>query len=652
MKKIVILGGGYGGVVTGKHLAKKFKKNRDVQIQLIDRNPYHTLLTELHEVAANRTPEDAIRIELKKMFEGRNVDVVLDNIESIDFKANQLRSAEVTYDYDYLVIGTGCKPSFFGIPGAEENALTLWSYEDAIRLKEQVRTMFGLASKETDAGKRRKMLSFVVVGAGFTGIELIGELSEYRDELCREYNFNRADVRLVVADMAPKILPILPDKLIEKSARYLEKRGVEIITSAKITGVNKGSVVLGEQELEADTIVWTAGVEGSDLVGNLDVQQQGRKRIVTNDKLQSVDHDNVYIVGDNIFFIPEGETRPVPQMVENAEQAGPIIAHNIHAEITGQPKKSYKPGFHGTMVSIGSRYGVANVGMPNKMFQVSGFLAMFFKHMINLYYLFTVAGFNKVWTYMMHEFFHVNNRRSFVGGHFSKRSPNFWLLPLRLFVGYKWLSEGLDKLPKVWNHPNTIFLIPASSKAADATSAASEAAGAVSTTVDAQSAASAVGSAKEAVEAMPVPHFITNMVNGFMDIFFYHSDGSFTALASVFQFCMVLAELAIGVLLIVGLFTAISSIATVGLGVMIWSSSMASTEMLWYLAAGIALIGGSGSVFGLDYYVLPWLKKHWKGIPLVRKWYLYTEEGPELGALRKPALPASGSKSASAGQSK
>ena len=127
MKKIVILGGGYGGVVTGKHLAKLFKKDKDVSIQLIDRNPYHTLLTELHEVAANRAPEDSVKIELKKIFAGQKVDVVLDSIDNIDFAAKELRSAKTTYKYDYLVIGTGCKPTFFGIPGAEEHSLTLWS---------------------------------------------------------------------------------------------------------------------------------------------------------------------------------------------------------------------------------------------------------------------------------------------------------------------------------------------------------------------------------------------------------------------------------------------------------------------------------------------------------------------------------------------
>ncbi|MNN11912.1 hypothetical protein D3C81_1248870 [compost metagenome] len=277
------------------------------------------------------------------------------------------------------------------------------------------------------------------------------------------------------------------------------------------------------------------------------------------------------------------------------------------------------------MVCIGSRYGVANVGLPNKMFMLSGFMAMLSKHMINMYYLFTVAGFTQMWTYMMHEFFHVHNRRSFLGGHFSKRSPNFWLFPLRIFVGYKWLEEGLDKLPKVWKDPNNIFLIPASPNAGDAISAASEAAGAVTTTVDAQSAASAVESASTAVTALPVPGFIKSIVGWFMDVFFYTADGGYTALATVFQFFMVFAEIAIGVLLILGLFTAVASAVTVALGVMIWSSSMASTEMLWYMTAGVALIGGSGSMLGLDYYVLPWLKKQWKKIPLVRRWYLYTD---------------------------
>ncbi|SEU29851.1 NAD(P)/FAD-dependent oxidoreductase [Paenibacillus sp. NFR01] len=627
MKKIVILGGGYGGVLTAKKLAKKFKNDKEVEIKLIDKNPYHTLLTELHEVSANRAPEDSIKIDLKKIFAGLKVDVVLDEIKNIDFSGKKLASEKATYAYDYLVIGTGSKPTFFGIPGAEENTFPFWSYDDAVALKRQIRDMYTKAAKERDAAVRRSMLTFVIIGAGFTGVELVGEMAEQRDELCKEFFIDPSEVRLIVADMAPKVLPILPDKLIQKAEQRLKKLNVEIVTGAKITEVGEGSVALGEKNVvDSHTIVWTAGVEGSELVGTLnDVQQQGRKRIMTNEHLESVDHKNVYVVGDNIFFIPEGETRPVPQMVENAEQAAPVIANNITADIKGTAKKAYKPGFHGTMVSIGSRYGVANVGLPGKLFMLTGFMAMLSKHFINMFYLSQVVGFNKVWTYMMHEFFHVENRKSFVGGYFSRRSPNFWLVPLRMLLGGMWLYEGIDKLRKIWDDPNKIFLIPAPPNATDAASSASQAVDAVKDTVDAQSAASAVSTAKEAVQALWVPGWIYDITNWFMDLMFYNNDGTYTFLAKWFQIGMVCAEIVLGVMLIVGLFTAIASIATIGLAVMIWSSKMASTEMLWYVGAAIACIGGSGSVFSLDYYVLPWLKKQWKKIPLVRRWYLFTD---------------------------
>jgi NADH dehydrogenase len=124
---------------------------------------------------------------------------------------------------------------------------------------------------------------------------------------------------------------------------------------------------------------------------------------------------------------------------------------------------------------------------------------------------------------------------------------------------------------------------------------------------------------------LPVPEFVYKITNWFMDLMFYSPDGSYTFLAKWFQIGMVCAEIVFGIMLIVGLFTAISSIATIGMALMIWSSRMASTEMLWYVAAAVACIGGSGSTLGLDYYVLPWLKKQWKRIPLVRRWYLYTD---------------------------
>jgi NADH:ubiquinone reductase (H+-translocating) len=609
VKQIIVLGGGYGGVLTAKKLGKQLKNQRDVRITLIDRKPFHTLLTELHEVAANRVDEDSIKIDLKKIFAGfKNVDVVLDEISNIDFKSQTLSSDKQTYRYDYLVIGTGSKPTFFGIPGADQHAFTLWSYEDALRIREHIATMFRKAVRERDPQTRKEMLTFVVVGAGFTGVEMVGELAEYVQRLCKDFHVDPADVNIHSLDMAPKILPILPDSLIQKAEKYLLEMGVKITVGTKITGVKENGVILGEQEIDSKTVIWTAGVEGADLIDNVDVQKNGRKRIVTNDKLQTIEYNNVYVVGDNIFYIPEGAKMPVPQMVENAELAAPVVAHNIVADLTKQPLQSYKPTFHGTMVCIGSRWGVANVGTPKKMYQMTGWMAMFVKHLINMWYLFQVCGFNKVYSYMLHEFFHVKDNRSFLGGHFAKRSPNFWLVPLRIFVGIMWLNEGLAKLGKVLQDPGNIFLIP---PPGDGTAGASVAEGAEG--------------AVEAVQALQVPGFIRSIVDGSMNLLFYNNDGGYTALAAVFQTGMVLAEVVFGILLIVGLFSAISSIATVLMGLMVWSSGMASAEMLWFLFAGVALIGGSGSTLGLDYYVLPRLKRAWKKIPFVKRWYLFAD---------------------------
>lgn len=615
MKHIVVLGGGYGGVLTAKKLAIRLKKHRDVRITLIDRKPFHTLLTELHEVVGNRCEEDSIKVELSKIFaEFKNVTVVMDEITDIDFDKTVLRSETNTYSYDYLVLGTGSKPTFWGTPGAEENTFTLWSYEDAIKLREHIPNMFRAAVKERNPERRQEMLTFVVIGAGFTGIEVIGELAEYTQELCNEFYVDPSEVHLHVIDIMEKILPTLPDPLIEKAAKKLRKLGVSIDLQSKITAVEKNCVCIGDKKLSSGTIIWNAGVEGSDLVGNLDLEQKGRKRIQTNEKLQTLEHDNVYVVGDNIFFIPEGEAAPVPQMVENAEHAAPLIAYNIAADIKKQEKKTYKPTFHGTMVCIGSRYGVAYVGTPKKMYQLSGFFAMLIKHMINMLYFFQICGFNKVYSYALHEFFHVKNNRSFIGGHLAKRSPNFWLVPLRVFVGLMWFIEGFKKAMQIWKDPSDVFLIPA--KTVDGVAA-------VTAEVDAEGVAIVSEYAGEA--ALWVPGFVQDMVTWSMELIFFKSNGDYNALAYIFQGGMVLAEIAVGCLLMAGLFTALASIASIGMGAMVWISSMAPLDMLWYMIASVALIGGSGSTIGLDYYVLPWLKKYYKRIPIVRRWYIYSD---------------------------
>jgi len=626
-KKIVVLGAGYGGILAAKKLAKKLKKHEDVEITIIDKNCYHTMLTELHEVAAARVPEEAVKINLQKVFAGRNVNVFLDEVKAIDTKNKVLKGHVTNYEYDYLVIGTGSRPTYYGIKGAREHTLPLWSYEDSVRIKEHILDRFRRAACEKNPHEMQKYLTFIVVGCGFTGIEMVGELAEWRDKLCEDFHINCSEVRLYVVDMLPTVLPMCEPSLIKKTEKRLKKLRVEVLTKTVISEVSEHDVCINETGcIETRTVIWTAGIEGSKFVENHDFNLNGRGRIVTNKYLQTERHEEIYVVGDNIFYIPEGEERPVPQMVENAEHSASTVAKNIVADIKGEEKKEYKPSFHGFMVCIGGRYGIAQLQFGKKKLKISGFFALVIKHFINLIYFIQVAGFNKIWTYAMHEVFHVPDRRSLFGGHFAKASPNFWLVPLRIFIGYKWLEQGLHKLPDVLSDPTKIFLIPAK---VSATSGATVEAIAEAV-VDATSAATqATGATAEAVTtwgaALPVPEFIQTMVNWSMDLMFYTQDGGFTFMATLFQTVMVLGEIAVGLMLIAGLFTAVGSIWSILMGMMIWASGMAPFEMLWYMIGSCATIGGSGSTFGMDYYVLPYLKKKWKKLKFVRKLYIYTD---------------------------
>ncbi len=610
--RIVVLGGGYGGVLTAKKLVHKLKKHSDTEITLIDLNAYHTMLTELHEVAAGRVPEQSVRIELKTIFSGRPVRIVQDEIIHVDFDAQVLTSAKAQYAYDYLVLGTGSKPTFFGVKGAEEHCFQLWSYDDAVRLKEHIISQFRKASNERDQEARKNMLRFITVGCGFTGVEMAGELAEWTPRLCREFRIDPDEVELLTVDVLPKVLPIFPDKLIEKVERRLDKLGVKVHTSTGVEEVGSDHAILGNLgTVKSDTVIWTAGIEGSTLAGSLALKKEARHRVVTNEFLQAVENPRVFVVGDNAFAIVGDMQRPVPQMVENAEHSSALVAHNVCAALDQQPLKVYDPQFHGAMVSVGGGYGVAHLGLPGKFFSISGFPAMFVKHLINLVYFFQVAGFTKCWSYLKFEFFKVPDRRSFVGGHFAKASPNFWLVPIRLFMGFKWLLEGLAKLPRILQDPSKVFLIPP--PVYDSVSGATQ-------PVEAgEGAATAFG------EVLPVPDFVTDITGWFMDIFFYTPDGGFTFLAQAFQAVLVMGEVAVGLCLISGLLTFPVSIAAILMCLMFWASGSAAHEMLWYIAASFATMGGSGSVFGLDYYVLPWLKRHWKRIPFIRKWYLFID---------------------------
>jgi NADH dehydrogenase len=310
--------------------------------------------------------------------------------------------------------------------------------------------------------------------------------------------------------------------------------------------------------------------------------------------MQSVDYDNVYVVGDNSYLEEDG--KGLPQIVETALQTAETAVTNIVADIQNKSKKAHKSNYHGLMVSIGSKFAVASVMGVS----LSGFFATAMKHLTNIHYLFGVAGFNAVTAYLSHEIFNVKNRRSILGGHASAKSHSFWLAILRVYVGVMWFLESYHKIQEGWL---TSLKIPMFMT--DATASASAAEGA------------ADGAANAAPTVVPIlsnpPHFFTSM----MDLF--------KPFGMQFQIMIVLAEMVIGLALIAGLFTFLASAASVFLCTNFILSAMGGWDILWFIFAGIALMGGAGRSLGLDYYVMPWLKRQWNKTKLARKTYLFLE---------------------------
>lgn len=626
-KNIVVVGAGYSGVSATKFLAKKLKKDNDVQITLIDRHSYHTMMTELHEVAGGRVEPEAIQYDLQRLFaRQKNVQLVTDTVTGID-KENKIVTTKLgSYAFDYLILGMGGEPNDFGTPGVKEHGFTLWSFEDSVRIREHILTTVAKAAIEPDAAVRRAMLTFVVCGSGFTGIEMIGELVDWKARLAKEYKLDPSEFSLKVVEAMPTILNMLGRNDAAKAERYLKEQNVELVLNAPIIEVAADHIKLKDGSMvPTHTLIWTAGVKGTTDAADFGLEVARGNRLVANEYMEAkgYEENNIYIIGDLVFY-EEFPNTPTPQIVQAAEQTGHTAAANIVADIKGGEKHKFKGNYQGFMVSIGAKWGVAN--LFNKI-HLSGFLAIVMKHIVNLKYFFDIRSGYYMFQYMMHEFFHIKDDRNVTRGHSSRYGNVLWSVPLRVFYGLVWFIEAAKKIvgEGSWLKPGTWFgegswftgnsVFPWTWDYVDAASAASDATSAASGAGETVEAAAKFGLSYAYGETpMAVLDSAPEWFSNIMKIMMPNME-----VAMFFQKMMVFVEIGIALALMAGLFTWLMSASTIALVVTFCLSGMFFWVNIWFIPVAFALMNGSGRAVGLDRWVIPWLQKTlgkwWYGTP-------------------------------------
>ncbi|EGO5992012.1 NAD(P)/FAD-dependent oxidoreductase [Enterococcus faecalis] len=641
-QNIVVAGAGYAGVSATKFLAKKFKKDTDVTITLIDRHSYHTMMTELHEVAGGRVEPEAIQYDLQRLFSRKkNVKLVTDTVTGIDKENKVVKTLAGSYPFDQLILGMGGEPNDFGTPGVKENGFTLWSFDDAVKIRHHIEATVAKAAIEPDAEVRKAMLTFVVCGSGFTGIEMVGELIDWKDRLAKDAKIDPDEITLMVVEAMPTILNMLSRNDAAKAERYLEKKNVQLLLNSPIVEVAADHIKLKDgSEVPTHTLIWTAGVKATSDAADFGLEAARGSRLVANEYMQAKGYEdkNIYIIGDLVYY-EETPNTPTPQIVQAAEQTGHTAAANIVADIKGGEKHAFKGNYQGFMVSIGAKWGVAN--LFDKI-HLSGFLAIIMKHIVNLKYFFDIRSGYYMFQYIMHEIFHIKDDRSVARGHTSRYGNVLWSVPLRVFYGMVWLVESMKKIvgngdylkPSTWFGDGSWFtdkvVFPFPWLQEQVTTGASQATETATTAASGAADAAASGGADAATQAA---HFGLSYAYGEtpMQVFdhmpkWFESVMKFMMpnqeVALFMQKFMTIVEVCIALALIAGLFTWLSSAATIGLTIAFCLSGMFYWVNIWFIFVAFALMNGSGRAVGLDRWVIPWIQrklgKAWYGTPKAR----------------------------------
>lgn len=375
-KRILILGSGFGGLYTALHLEKKLRSYSDVELTLVNRENFFLFTPMLHEVAAGDLDLTHIVNPVRKLLSRTHF--FNGDIKRIDLKERRVivAHADDNHDhelaYDYLILALGSVTNFYNLPGLAENALTMKSLSDAIRLRSRLIKNLEEADFECACEDRSRLLTVVVVGGGFAGVETIASVNDFVREAIEFYpKLSEKELRIVLIEATDVILPELGPQLGAYARKKLARRGVQFLMNTAVKSVSNDQVNLSDgTSLKTNTLVWTAGVSPNPLLDMLNCSKE-RGRLVTTEFLEITDYLGVWALGD-CAAVPDPTTgKSCPPTAQHAIRQGKVVAENVVAAINGGRRRRFEFKTIGALASIGKRTGVARIMGVN----FSGFFA-------------------------------------------------------------------------------------------------------------------------------------------------------------------------------------------------------------------------------------------------------------------------------------
>jgi NADH dehydrogenase len=401
MPRVLIVGAGFGGLQAARRLARY-----PVRITLVDQRNYHTFQPLLYQVATAGLSPGEIAAPVRQILRSQdNIEVLLGEVLGFDLEKRIAKLSDLEIPYDYLIVAAGASHAYFGHDEWEPMAPGLKTIEDALEIRRRVLLAFELAERHAASGEGQVQLNFVVIGGGPTGVELAGTLAEIaRHALANEFHsIDPRHSRILLIEGGPRVLPAYAEDLSRSAEKQLQHLGVEVRTSALVTGVEASAVFVGETRIPAAVILWAAGVAASPLGKSLGAPLDRAGRVLVNPDLSIPGHREVFVIGD-LASLKDKNGKQIPGVAPVALQEGAATARNIGREVQGKPRRDFHYLDKGSLATIGRAAAVAEIGKIH----ISGFIAWLSWLFIHIFFL---IGFRNrllvmiqwAWSYITYE---------------------------------------------------------------------------------------------------------------------------------------------------------------------------------------------------------------------------------------------------------